>query len=125
MMSAKDSKVRGALFAGTFRHGTQPGGLILLSDALWHRSQVFRIDPATVIVLGGQGTATPIRINGGGMEHFCRTHVGVKDNKVIGKEIPLAATPQTPAVNSTRHVLDIFILLTVPRCLALQSRVKG
>lgn len=93
MVGAENSKVRSASFAGTFRHGTQPGGLILLSDALWHRSQIFRVDPAIVIVSGGQGTALIIRINGGGMERLCSTNVGVKDDGVIGREIPLAATP--------------------------------
>ena len=93
MVGADNSKVRGASFAGTFRHGTQPGRLILLSDALWHRSQIFRVDPAIVIVLRGQGTALTIRVNGGGIERFCSTNVGVKDNGVVGREIPLAATP--------------------------------
>ena len=77
----------------TFRHGTQPGRGILLSDALWHRSQILRVDLAIVIVLGGQGTALPIRSNGGGMERFYSTNIGVKYNRVVGKEIPLAATP--------------------------------
>ncbi len=93
MVGAKNSKVPGALFASTFRHGTQPGGLVLLSDALWHRSQIFRVDPAIAIVFGVQRTALPIGINGGGMERFCSTNVGVKDDGVIGRDIPLAATP--------------------------------
>jgi hypothetical protein len=125
VVGADDSKMRGASFAGTFRHGTQPDGLILLSDALWHRSQVFRIDPAIVIVLGGQDTSLPIRIDAGGIERFCSSHVSVKDTEVIEREIPLAATPQTRAVSSTKHILDIFILLIVSRCLVLQRSVKG
>jgi hypothetical protein len=93
MVGADSYKFPGASFAGTFRHGTQPGGLILLSDALWHRSQILGVDPAVVSVLGGQNRILPTGINGGGMERFRSPTVGVKDNEVIRKEIPLAATP--------------------------------
>jgi hypothetical protein len=96
-----------------------------LSDALWHRSQVFGIDPAVVIVLGGQDVAFPIRINARGMERFCDSHVSVKDNKISKRETPVAATPYTPAFNSTRNILDICILLIVPKCLVLQRSAKG
>ena len=80
MLGADNSKVPGASFAGTFCHDTQPDGLNLLSNALWHRSQIFRVDPTIAIVLGGQSTVLPIRMNGGGMERFCNTNISVQND---------------------------------------------
>jgi hypothetical protein len=81
VVGADDSKMRGASFAGTFGHGTQPDRLILLSDALWHRSQVFRINPTIAIILGGQDKALPVGIDAGGIEHLCSSYVSVKDTE--------------------------------------------
>lgn len=85
MVSAENSKVPGASFASAFRHGTQPGGLVLLSDALWHRNQIFRIGPATVIVLGDQSRGLPIRDNGGGIERSCSTMLVSKMMELMGE----------------------------------------
>lgn len=79
VVSADKSKVGGASFAGALIHGTQPGGLILLGDALWHRSQIFRVDPSIAVVLGQQDTVLPIILNGGGMDRLCGIDVGAND----------------------------------------------
>ena len=70
MVGANNPKVPGASFAGAFRHGIQPDGLVLLSDALWHRRQVFRIDPAIVVACRVQDVAILSGINAGGVERF-------------------------------------------------------
>jgi hypothetical protein len=49
VMGTDYPKVSGALFVGTLCNGTQPGGVILLSDALGHRRQIFGVNPATTI----------------------------------------------------------------------------
>ena len=71
MLVCAPDKPVGASMASTFRHGIQPGGLVLLSDALGHRSQIFRVDPAIIILKGVQG---PVSI---------RRNIGVKDDGVI------------------------------------------
>jgi len=81
VVDVKNSKVPGVLFASIFRYSTQPSGLVLLSDALWYRSQIFRVDLAIAIVFGVQYTALSIGINSSGIERFCSTNIGVKDNK--------------------------------------------
>ena len=125
MVGTDNSKVLSASFAGASRHGTQPCGLILLINTLWHGWQVFGMDPAVAIVLRDQDTALLTNIKTSGMERFCSSRVSVKDTEGIERKIPLAATPQIPIVNSTSHILDNFILLMVPRCIVLQSSVEG
>lgn len=50
MVGADYAEVPGALVACATRQGFQPGPVILLSNALWHRWEIFRIDPTTAIV---------------------------------------------------------------------------
>ena len=124
VVGAEPCKVPCASFTSTFGHGTQPSGLILLSDALWHRSQIFRVDPATVIVEGGQGTVLPIRINvllirinGDSMERFCSTNVGVKDNGIIGEGSTSHSHPINPGYQQHKTCNGYFHLadgVTVP-----------
>jgi hypothetical protein len=50
--------------------------MILLGYALWHGSQIFRVDPAVVVAVRGQGTVLPIIIivnNGGDIGRSCNT----------------------------------------------------
>ena len=124
MAGTDNSKVRGASFAGTFRHGTQPGGLILLSDTLWHRSQVFRVDPAIVIPLGSQSTTIPSIIHSSCSEPFCRINVGSKIN-----EYWEGNTSRSNRVNSNRQQhkarAECFHLAEGPIRLVLESGMKG
>lgn len=69
MVSANDSKVSGALSAGAFSHGTEPSGLILLSNTLWHGSQIFRINPTIAVVKGRYGVVF-VMVNLSRMERF-------------------------------------------------------
>jgi len=87
--------------AGTFGHSTQPGGLVLLSDALWHRGQVFWIYPTITIDLGSKGIVLPaININTGRVERSCCSKVSIKGRKAMtGKYLllqPRRLQPSTP-----------------------------
>lgn len=111
-MGADDSEVTGASFAGAFRHGIQPGGWVLLCDALWHGRKVFRIDPAIAVVLWGRGIPA-YRIKASRIEHSCSSCVNAEDNKAIWRELLFAATIKAQAVNSMRHALSALIVQTV------------
>lgn len=80
MVGADDSEVRCTPLVSTFRHGAQPSGLILLGYALWHRDQVFRINPAVEVILDGRGIAL-IEIFAGIVEQFYRSSVGFDDSE--------------------------------------------
>jgi hypothetical protein len=49
-----------ALFVGATSQSRQPGRLILLGNALWHRRQIFGVDPAITILLWRQDVVVDI-----------------------------------------------------------------
>lgn len=71
VMGANDSEVSGALSAGASSHGAEPSGLVLLSNTVWHGSQIFRINPAIAVVKGCYSVLLVMMISLSGTERFC------------------------------------------------------
>jgi hypothetical protein len=46
-----ENEVISASMSGTSGHSTQPGSLVLLGNALWHRSKVLWVHPSFIILL--------------------------------------------------------------------------
>ena len=46
-----ENEVVGASMSSAFGHSTQPAGLVLLGDALWHRRKVLGVHPSSMIFL--------------------------------------------------------------------------
>jgi hypothetical protein len=70
MMSTDHPKVSGTLSVCASGQGIQPCGLILLSDTLWHWSQILRVHPAIAVDQGSYGVALIFSPDRSGTKHF-------------------------------------------------------
>jgi hypothetical protein len=81
-MSANSPKVPGALFAGACCHGIQPSIWILLSNALWHRSQIFGVDPSAAVLFRHQDRID-IATDDTGVGRFCSCYVSGNSQSMV------------------------------------------